>query len=209
MFAHLGYTMDNHYTDWHTQFPKSGVGKQYPFLLEQITLNRKTHTQHRNLTGKPLTDKKKWEWRRGLDYGCGKGGTIEWLQGLCKWITIEGYDPGNSAFNTLPKGDFDFLYTADVLEHIAIEDIPQTLTHCESISKINIHIIDLTPAKKHLPDGRNAHITLLDKDEWIEVFEQHEHKITHISQYSTPDPNFTTRDRLCIITKHSTVAPLS
>ena len=208
--------MDNHYSTWHKTFPKSGVGKQYPYLLEQITQNRQTQTAQRRQTGKFFTDRKKAIWRRGLDYGCGKGGTISWLQGLCPWIEIQGYDPGHDSYNTVPEGPFDFLYTADVLEHVDICRAPagalqisQTIKHCESLSKINIHIIDLTPAKKHLPDGRNAHITLLDKHAWIDLFREHDHKITHITQYSTPDPNFKTRDRLCITTKHSTMAPLS
>ena len=186
------------YTDWHSTFPGSGRGKQYPWLLDKILQNQ---TQYSN--PKLRKSEKAKRWSTILDYGCGKGGTAEWLKGLIKQpIEIDLYDPGHELYRHTPlRETYDLVYSCDVLEHIEREDMGTVIEHCQRLSDHNLHIIDLTPAKKHLPDGRNAHVTLLDKYEWIELFEQHRHTIEEVYPYAVPDPNFTTRDRLCIWTR--------
>jgi hypothetical protein len=170
------------YTDWHKTFPGSGQGKHYPYLLEQFSIHN---------------------YATALDYGCGKGGTIQWLESFTS-TDIDGYDPGNEQYrNTQLRDSYDCVYSADVLEHIEREDLAEVISHMQSLSNVNIQIIDLTPAKKHLPDGRNAHVTLLNKHEWIDIFEAHEHDIQNILLYSEDDPNFTTRDRLCLLTRRT------
>jgi hypothetical protein len=111
---------------------------------------------------------------------------------------VTAYDPywePNSATETL-KQEYDAIITGDVLEHIETKDIPwdyfKTIKH-------NIHIIDLTPAKKHLPDGRNAHINLQTEDEWMVTFAQHLGGTRRqYCTYDTEDPNYTWRTRLCL-----------
>ena len=147
------------YTDWHNSFPGSGRGKQYPYLLDKIIHNRKSA---RAITRRDLRENR--EWNTVLDYGAGKGGTAQWLQGLIKGIDIDCYDPGREqSANTPLKKRYDLVYSCDVLEHIELEDIHTVIEHTQSLSRNNIHIIDMTPAKKRLPDGRNAHVLLLDK----------------------------------------------
>ena len=71
----------------------------------------------------------------------------------------------------MPTSVFDLVYSADVLEHIEFEDIENTLNTVMDLTTCkHIHIIDLSPAKKKLPDGRNAHVSLLNKEEWINIF---------------------------------------
>ena len=188
------------YTDWHKTFPGSGQGKQYPYLLDKILANHREYSRARrqSQSNKPRL------WQRILDYGCGKGGTAEWLESLITKppISIDRYDPGHPSYKDTPlREKYDLVYSCDVLEHIEREDIHTVIEHTQKLSKNNIHIIDLTQAKKHLPDGRNAHVLLLDKYEWIELFEQHKHNIEEVRPYSVPDPNFTTRERLCIWTR--------
>ena len=188
------------YTDWHRTFPESGKGKQYPWLLDKIMQNQ---TQYSN--PKLRKSEKAKRWQTFLDYGCGKGGTAEWLRSLIKHtIEIDLYDPGHEPYRDTPLRErYDVVYSCDVLEHIEREDIKRVLAHTQSLADANLHIIDMTPAKKQLPDGRNAHITLLDKHEWIAVFEAQEHEIEEVFPYSQPDPLFNTRDRVCIWTRRS------
>ena len=185
------------YTDWHRTFPGSGQGKQYPYLLDKLIQN---HTQY---SGSKLNKRERSKrWSTLLDYGCGKGGTAAWLLGLTKRVAIDLYDPGRDEYaNTPLRTQYDLVYSCDVLEHIEREDINRVIEHTQSLSRNNIHIVDMTPAKKHLQDGRNAHVLLLDKYEWIALFEQHKHTIEEVRAYAVPDPLFTTRERVCIWTR--------
>lgn len=162
--------------DFHKEFPGSGQGKEYPWLLHQLK-HVKAHSV--------------------LDYGAGKGGTSRWLyaQGYAT-TAYDPYWPEYSNTECLNKV-YDAVFTADVLEHIAVEDIPWDTF--KRLSTHQLHIIDLTPAKKRLKDGRNAHITLLPQEQWVELFSKHMGgTLLHHSTYLTPDPNFTHRERLCL-----------
>ena len=183
------------YSDWHKTFPGSGQGKEYPYLLDKILTHNKEASKTRS--GQQA-------WHAILDYGCGKGGTALWLQSLIKKqpLAIDLYDPGHELYKHTPlREKYDLVYSCDVLEHIEREDLDATIEHTQALSGHNIHIIDMTPAKKHLPDGRNAHVTLMNTHEWIELFEQHDHTIEEVFPYAVPDPNFTTRERVCIWTR--------
>ena len=183
------------YTDWHKQFPNSGQGKQYPYLLDKILQN---HRLHKRVV---RSGRKRNRWNTLLDYGCGKGGTAQWLHTLVKDVEIDLYDPGNPQYaNTKLQEQYDLVYSCDVFEHIELEDIHTVIQQCQSLASANIHIIDMTPAKKRLPDGRNAHVTLLNTHQWIETFERHSHTIEEVMPYSVEDKRFGTRDRVCICT---------
>lgn len=187
------------YTDWHKMFPHSGKGKQYPYLLDKILQNHREYGRARlNQKVKPP------HWVSLLDYGCGKGGTAEWLQSLIRKqpLAIDRYDPGVPQYaNTPLKKSYDLVYSCDVLEHLELEDVHLVIEHTQKLAEHNIHIIDMTPAKKLLPDGRNAHITLLDTHQWIEAFEQHTHTIEEARAYSVSDPRYGERRRVCIWTR--------
>lgn len=166
--------------DFHKLFPNSGQGKHYEFHLEQLTKVQQLYTR-------PI---------RILDWGAGKGGTTQWLreQGFAVWAYDPYWEP-NSATETL-QAEYDAIVTGDVLEHIHTQDIPwdyfKTIEH-------NIHCIDLTPAKKSLPDGRNAHINLQSRAEWMSTFYTHlGGEVVEHTQSRTADPNYTWRTRLCL-----------
>ena len=138
-----------HYTDWHELFPHSGKGKEFPWMLE-------------------VFDRLKP--RSALDYGCGKGGTADYIK-LHVDVDIDRYDPGYAPYAQKPNKQYDLVYSTDVFEHIEWEDIQPSIEYCNTLStEYQAHIIDLDPARKKLPDGRNAHVSLLSPDDWLDEF---------------------------------------
>lgn len=168
--------------DWHKIFPgsESGQGKQMPQLLEFI--------QQYELQDKRL-----------LDFGCGKGGTMRWLSELYPTITVKGWDTGLDLYRKRPNPkQFDGIYSIDCFEHIELEEVPQVIDSLRQLSAPGsawCHIIDLTPAKKRLPDGRNAHVTLITAQEWQDQFELAECSVSQLRVFDQPDPNFGVRKR--------------
>jgi len=151
--------------DVHKHFHKktSGEGKPYPFLLEHIPQG-------------PYSI---------LDFGCGKGGTIEWLKTQRPDAYVEGYDPYIQAYDNPEHFErlWDYTYSGDCLEHIPTQELPGILETLNKITRSkSIHLIDLDPARKVFPNGDNAHLSLLPESEWIRLFEDAGFKI---GEYST------------------------
>jgi len=104
-----------------------------------------------------------------LDYGCGHGGLMATLQEQYPSIRIEGYDPGNPKHNRVPKRSFDAVISADVFEHIEPNHLAETLRMIsDKMIVAGWFRIACYPAKKHLPDGRNAHLIVESPDWWRE-----------------------------------------
>jgi hypothetical protein len=115
-----------------------------------------------------------------LDYGAGKGQayqrtniqletgeTAASLQDYWKLDRIQCYDPGHAPFNELPTERFDGAICIDVLEHITAPDLPWVLEELFGYAnKFVFATIACYPAKKHLPNGRNAHCTVRSPDWW-------------------------------------------
>jgi hypothetical protein len=95
-----------------------------------------------------------------LDYGCGKKTLEEALN-----RPIANYDPCVKGLenNNHPH---DFVFCGDVLEHIELhllDNVLQDIKRCMIDS--GLLVISLIPAKKTLPDGRNAHL-ILETHHW-------------------------------------------
>ena len=133
-----------------------------------------------------------------LDWGAGKGGTARWLEDIlpCAVHTWDPYWPegGTPGYSSQT---WDWIYSADVFEHILSHEIDTNIAQLAKIAHAQTHIIDLTPARKQLPDGRNAHVSLLEPDEWIAHFGKH-NTIQQHYVYEEPDKRFGTRNRLVI-----------
>jgi cyclopropane fatty-acyl-phospholipid synthase-like methyltransferase len=104
-----------------------------------------------------------------LDFGCGGGALMHSIQQAYPDMRVEGYDPGNPDHNRMPKRSFDAIVSADVFEHIEPEHLVETLKLISSKMIIaGWFRIACYPAKKHLPDGRNAHLIVESPDWWRE-----------------------------------------
>jgi len=104
-----------------------------------------------------------------LDFGCGHGALMTIIQQAYPDMRVEGYDPGNADHNRVPKRSFDAVVSADVFEHIEPNHLAETL-HMISNKMIvaGWFRIACYPAKKHLPDGRNAHLIVESPTWWRE-----------------------------------------
>ena len=109
-----------------------------------------------------------------LDYGCGKGVILDALKKelINEKIDLIGYDPCIEKYCSPPSAS-DILLCTDVLEHIEKEYIHNVLDHIRSLTgKICYLTIDLMPAEKNLPDGRNAHILLEEPGWWLNLLSE-------------------------------------
>ena len=109
-----------------------------------------------------------------IDYGCGKGGVTLALQEAYPNMRVVGYDPGNSTYAAKPEGTFDMLISTDVLEHIEPVFLENVLRHMNGLfNKVAFFIIATSPAKKFLPDGRNAHLIVENPGWWKPLLEKY------------------------------------
>lgn len=135
-----------------------------------------------------------------LDYGCGKSTLANNLP-----FDIKQYDPAIPKYAARPE-PADILVCTDVLEHIEPECLDDVLNDLYMLTKracfISIHI---GPAKKTLPDGRNAHL-IQENDIWwfgailprFYLFRYHasgiplegEKNVLEYIYYCTPRPGF-------------------
>lgn len=91
-----------------------------------------------------------------IDYGCGSKQTLKSL--LACDAEYFGYDPAVEKFSQSPP-PADVLVCIDVLEHIEPEFLDDVLDHMQTLAKRALLVsIHTGPAKKTLPDGRNAHL---------------------------------------------------
>jgi hypothetical protein len=105
-----------------------------------------------------------------LDFGCSSGLLIEKIKTNYPHITtIDGYDPAVDEFSILPKSPYDCLISNDVIEHIEPEFLENTLCIMDNLfQRYAWIVIACYPAKKLLPDGRNAHLTVESPNWWID-----------------------------------------
>ena len=100
-----------------------------------------------------------------LDFGCGRSDLAAhfWKDGQ---RIIERYDPAIPAYKRLPEGRFDIVLVCDVMEHIPMAAVDKVLQEVRNKSAAAIFTISTKPARAKLPDGTNAHCTLLTHKEW-------------------------------------------
>lgn len=100
-----------------------------------------------------------------LDFGCGRSDLVAhfWKDGARR---VAKYDPAIPQFKEMPDGQFDLVLCTDVMEHIQIEDVERILREIRAKSQTALFTISMKPARAKLPDGRNAHVTLLNAGEW-------------------------------------------
>jgi len=108
----------------------------------------------------------------GLDYGCGKG--AQYGDEDAMLVNRLGYDPykydpGVPGFENLPPDDqqFDLVWCVDVLECVPEQDMDWVIAEFAGYAKKGIFVtVASYPAKKTLPNGKNAHITVKPPEWW-------------------------------------------
>jgi len=116
-----------------------------------------------------------------LDYGCGNGSLkTSVMQTPPPSLTcFDEYDPGVVGKETCPDRVYDLVWCRDVLEHIEPAFLDQVLTHLFQLTgKLFWCAIALTPAPAILPDGRNAHLSLLSSQEWMQRLSRYAWQVT-------------------------------
>lgn len=100
-----------------------------------------------------------------LDYGCGKQTLSRALP-----FAITNYDPFIAGFDADPRVH-DVVVCSDVLEHIEPDCLDDVLAHLTSkVGKVLFVDVACRPAKKTLPDGRNAHLIQTPPSWWMLKF---------------------------------------
>lgn len=120
-----------------------------------------------------------------LDYGCGSNLSLS--KGLVGKVghafKYQAYDPCVDKYAS-PPVPAELVCCIDVLEHIEEDSIDEVLDHLQSLTEaVGFFTFDTGPAKKFLPDGRNAHILQRPMEWWIakicERFELQTLQVTH------------------------------
>ena len=107
-----------------------------------------------------------YECKSILDYGSGKGRISQMRPNL----PIRNYDPAIPEFSDPPE-PADLVVCLDVMEHIEPEFLDNVLDHLQSlVRKVGLISVSTRLAKKHLPDGRNAHLIVEEPEWWLPRF---------------------------------------
>ena len=121
--------------------------------------------------------------RTVLDYGAGKGmqyrpqkimvGGQHVADGVAEYWDVDEvrcYDPGYPAHRELPREKFDGVISTDVLEHCPEEDLAWILDEILGFAQRFVFLnVACFPARKSLPNGENAHITVRPPHWWHET----------------------------------------
>jgi len=107
-----------------------------------------------------------------LDFGCGRSDLSSYFWNDGK-RTIKRYDPAIREYRKLPSETFDLVFVLDVMEHIPLNAVDRVLKQIASRGTTALFAISMKPARQKLPDGTNAHCTLLAENEWLQWIKSH------------------------------------
>jgi cyclopropane fatty-acyl-phospholipid synthase-like methyltransferase len=147
------------------------INDNYKRQLQEMHLNPKMFANGTKKLKAVRPFLEKYKPQSLIDFGCSHGGLIAAIQENFS-IEVFGYDPGVPKYETLPTTSFDCLVSTDVLEHIEPEMLNDTLKTINNMfTKSAFLLVASYPAKKCLPDGRNAHLIIESFDWWKDKLE--------------------------------------
>lgn len=146
-----------------------------------IEVYRKHHTNKTKYAGMNITVRdhgkniakliKATDSKTLLDYGSGRGMQYEAPKNIHianNWnVDISLYDPAVPGIDVLPNQKFDALVSVDVFEHIPQEHLDNVFeyVYTHATKMVYLGIFDKLDGMI-MPDGKDAHCTLLSPDEW-------------------------------------------
>ena len=112
-----------------------------------------------------------------LDYGCGKA-----KHHPKEWNAIK-YDPAIQEYQNKPQDKYDLVISTDVLEHIPVDNIQQTINEIFSYSNKWVFVsVCCRKAEAILPNGYNAHATIESAKWWRELFKPYKNYTLEFSK---------------------------
>lgn len=162
---------------------------RYAYYLEQSRIH---HATSKTFSGNGvlkhttalLTLAREIDAKSAIDYGCGKCNQYRQFnlmfdgkpyQGLEDALGFEvyKYDPAIKGHHKPPTEGADLVWCTDVLEHIPEEDIGWVVGFLFSLARKGLFVtVGNYPAKKHLPNGENAHVTVKPFEWWQKHFDE-------------------------------------
>lgn len=112
----------------------------------------------------------------GIDYGAGKGaqyGDEDAMLVHRLGFDPYKYDPAWPEFETPPSAPADLVWCVDVLECIPEEDMDMVIDDLFRLALKGLFVtVASYPAKKTLPNGENAHLTIKPEAWWRQKFNE-------------------------------------
>src|SRR5690606_11800435 len=86
---------------------------------------------------------------------------------------VHCYDPCYAPYSKLPEGRFDGVVCTDVLEHCPEQDLPWIIGEIFGYADRFVYAnVACYPARKHLPNGENAHCTIKPAAWWRTLLQE-------------------------------------
>lgn len=105
-----------------------------------------------------------------LDYGAGRGNLLKTLmegQMLQRKLMVQHYEPAVPKWANEPE-PCEMVACIDVLEHIEPDLLENVLDDLQRVTqRVGAFSVSTEPAKKTLPDGRNAHLIQEGPEWWL------------------------------------------
>jgi 2-polyprenyl-3-methyl-5-hydroxy-6-metoxy-1,4-benzoquinol methylase len=147
---------------------KKIINQYYQVYLEESTNGKVYGKSSEDLLEKIFPLIKKLNPKSIIDYGCGRSSLINyfWNDGKRK---LYKYDPAIPEYVELKTEKADLVICTDVLEHLPEFYTSTVVKLIKKLSDNVIFTISLIPARKKLPSGINAHITIRPAEFWIDL----------------------------------------
>lgn len=107
-----------------------------------------------------------------LDYGSGQQFLEKELPKFVSGIFVQSYEPGIPRLAHKPN-PAELVCCIDVLEHVENDFVDSVLDDLKNlIIKFGYITLSTVPAKRVLPNGKNAHLTVMPVEWWSEKIEK-------------------------------------